>query len=350
MRRPFYPCVKVPVLQNRVFNTQKEAIGSDFGFLQIGQDPQTGIFENRLFDAGKLIYDQNYDNEQANSPTFEAHLEQVAEILKPFMQDKKVIEVGCGKGHFLRKLSDRGVDIVGCDPTYQGDDPRIIKEFFSPGLKQKGDLIILRHVLEHIQHPVDFIRSIARFNDYKGVIYIEVPDLSWIIANQVYFDFFYEHVNYFLPEDFQRIFGNIYAQAVFFHGQYQYVIADLGMINLPPYNFEKADNHLHVSLEKLDKISADLSSTGKPVYIWGGASKGVISSLHLLNRGAKITGLIDINPNKQNKFAAMTGLPILAPAAFKKQVNAAVVLIANPNYESEIRSELKGMDIEYVNL
>ncbi|MBS1606958.1 MAG: methyltransferase domain-containing protein [Bacteroidetes bacterium] len=346
----FYPKIKVPVLQNRAFNTREEAIGSDFGYLQIEQDPQTGIFENRLFDGDKLIYDQNYDNEQANSPAFEAHLDQVAEILKPFMAGKKVIEVGCGKGHFFRKLSDRGADIVGCDPTYQGDDPRIIREFFSPELGQTGDVIILRHVLEHIQHPADFIRYIAQANGNKGVIYIEVPDLSWIIANQVYFDLFYEHVNYFRPEDFRRIFGRIYAQGVFFNGQYQYVVADLSAVNPPPYDFEKVDDRLQVSFQKLDQISDRLKKTARPVYIWGAASKGVISSLHLLDRGVKIEGLIDINPRKQGKYAAMTGLPILSPAAFKARTGQAVVLIANPNYESEIRAELKGMDVDFENL
>lgn len=346
----FYPNVKVPVLQNRVFDSEKLAIDSDFGYLQIEQDPETGIFENSLFEAQKMIYDQNYDNEQSNSGVFEAHLDTVCEILEPYVKGKKVIEVGCGKGHFFRKLSSRGVEILGCDPTYQGDDPRIQKEFFSQELGLEGDVIILRHVLEHIQKPVDFIRSIAASNGNKGIIYIEVPDLNWIIKNQVYFDFFYEHVNYFRPADFKVIFNKIYEQGLFFNGQYQYIVADLSSINIPPYSFEKADDQLKVSFDKLDDISTVLKHTAKPVYIWGGASKGVISSMHLLMRGIKIAALIDINPKKQNRFAALTGIKIISPETFKQQADKAVLLIANPNYEAEIRTELKGMDIEYQRL
>lgn len=346
----FYPHVKVPVLQNRVFESRESAINSDFGYLQIEQDPATGIFENKLFDTKKLVYDQNYDNEQSNSAVFESHLNHVCEILKPYISGKKVIEVGCGKGHFFRKLSSLGTDIVGCDPSYQGDDPRIVKEFFSEALNLKGDVIILRHVLEHIQHPVDFIRSIAAANEGRGIIYIEVPDLNWIIANHVYFDFFYEHVNYFRPDDFKRIFHKIYEQDVFFNGQYQYVIADLSSINPPPYAFDKVDDKLEISFEKLDEICLHLKDTDKPVYIWGGASKGVISSMHLISKGVKIAGLIDINPKKQNKFAAMTGLKIISPETFKQQTDTAVLLIANPNYAQEIKNELKGMDIVFLDL
>lgn len=345
-----FPNVKVPVLQNKVFETKEKAMQSDFGYLEIEQDQATGVFENKLFDAGKLVYDQNYDNEQSNSAAFESHLDHVYAILNPYLAGKKAIEVGCGKGHFFRKLSDLGVDIMGCDPTYQGNDPRIIKEFFTEELGLKGDILILRHVLEHIQHPVDFIRYLAASNGNKGLIYIEVPDLNWILSNQVYFDFFYEHVNYFRSEDFNLIFSKVHEQGIFFNGQYQYVIADLSAINNPPYAFRKVDDGVQVSFEKLDNLSNWLKNTTRPVYIWGGASKGVISSMHLLNRGVKITALIDINPNKQNKYAAMTGLQILSPETFKQQTGAAVLLIANPNYESEIKNELRGLDIQYGHL
>jgi SAM-dependent methyltransferase len=346
----FYPNVKVPVLQNRVFDSEKSAIDSDFGYLQIEQNAETGHFENSLFDTKKMVYDQNYDNEQSNSKVFEAHLNTVCDILKRYITDKKVIEIGCGKGHFFRKLSSLGTEVFGCDPTYQGDDPRIVKELFSEDLGMQGDVIILRHVLEHIQDPVAFIRSIAASNGHKGIIYIEVPDLNWIIQNQVYFDFFYEHVNYFRPEDFKLIFNTIYEQGVFFNGQYQYIVADLSSINVPPYNFEKVDQQLNVSFRKLDEISALLKHADKPIYIWGGASKGVISSMHLLMRGFNITALVDINPKKQNRFAALTGLKIISPETFKQQAGNAILLITNPNYEAEIRNELKGMDIQYQSL
>lgn len=346
-----YPNIKVPVLQNRVFDSEQAAIESDFGYLQIEQNPETGIVENRLFDTKKMIYDQNYDNEQSYSKVFEDHLEHVCDILSPYIRNnKKVIEVGCGKGHFFRKLASRNVDMVGCDPTYEGDDPRIIKELFSEELGLKGDVIILRHVLEHIQNPVNFIKQIAAANGNKGIIYIEVPDLNWIVKNQVYFDFFYEHVNYFRPSDFKLIFNKIYEQNTFFNGQYQYVIADLSSINTPPFTFDSNEEELKVSFDKLDSISNLIKQSERRVYIWGAASKGVISSMHLLLRGIRITALVDINPKKQDRFAAMTGIQIISPETFKQQGNNAILLIANPNYEAEIRRELGGMDLIYKNL
>lgn len=345
-----FPKVKVPVLQNRVFNSRNEALNSDFGYIQIEQNPQTGIFENVLFDSEKLIYDENYDNEQSNSLVFEDHLDQVINIILPYAKGKKIIEVGCGKGHFFRKLSALGLEIVGCDPTYVGDDPRIKKEFFSKDLGLHGDIIILRHVLEHIQNPVEFIKSISASNGGKGLVYIEVPDFNWIIENQVYFDMFYEHVNYFRPDDFNLIFNHILEQKAFFGSQYQYVIADLASINAPPYSFPRIADNTEILFGKLKSTLAQLGTTNRPVYIWGAASKGVISAIHLLGKGVEIKALIDINANKQNKFAAMTGVEIISPGAFKENGNGSVLLIANPNYELEIKKELEGLDVFYLNL
>jgi 2-polyprenyl-3-methyl-5-hydroxy-6-metoxy-1,4-benzoquinol methylase len=343
-----FPKTKVPVLQNRVFNSKMEAVNSDFGFIEIAPNKETGIIENVLFDPKKMIYDKNYDNEQSNSNVFENHLTGVCKIIEPYIVHKKVIEVGCGKGHFFRKLAALGHDVFGCDPTYTGEDPRIVKEFFTSDLNLKGDFIVLRHVLEHIQDPVSFIKSIADSNDNRGLIYIEVPDYNWIAANDVYFDIFYEHVNYFRPVDFAKIFGKIVSAGTFFKGQYQYVIADLSSINNPPYEFTPYNRQ--ISMEKLDQTLHAVKGGTRPVYIWGAASKGVISNLHLAAKGLKIEALIDINPNKQNKFAALTGTKIISPATFKENGNHSFVLIANPNYETEIKEELKGMEITYYNL
>lgn len=344
----FFELVKVPVLQNRVFESMQEALNAEHGELDIQQHSESGIFVNQAFDSSKMVYDHLYDNEQAHSATFEQHLNEVCDILDTYIDGKNVIEVGCGKGYFFKKLGDRNpASLAGCDPAYQGDDERISKSAFSPGLGLRGDVIILRHVLEHIQEPVSFLHSIAESNGYTGLIYIEVPDLHWIVKNQVYFDLFYEHVNYFVPDDFTRIFGKVYERGSLFNGQYQYAIADLATINSLPFTFSMADADFAVAFKRLDSLVLDLQRSDRPIFIWGAASKGVISALHLGNRGISVDGLIDINPKKQGKYAAFTGLPIFSPASFKERVESAIVLIANPNYENEIRADLLGWNIDF---
>ena len=226
-----FPKFQVPVLQNRVFETNELAVNSDRGYIEVRQNNESGLYENVLFDSSKLNYDANYDNEQANSVVFQKHLNDVINILSPFLADKKVIEVGCGKGHFLELLLSKGYNAYGCDPTYTGSNNRVIKNFFSESLSLSGDVIILRHVLEHIQNPIDFLKTIADVNGNK-------------------------------------IFGNIVSRGSLFQGQYQYVLADLGSIQMPPYALEESDNVAAVNFTELDRLVKGISVIKKPLFIW----------------------------------------------------------------------------------
>ena len=44
------PKIKVPVLQNRVFDSNESAKNSDYGYMEIRKNNNTGIYENGLFD------------------------------------------------------------------------------------------------------------------------------------------------------------------------------------------------------------------------------------------------------------------------------------------------------------
>lgn len=344
-----FPKIKVPVLQNRVFDDQNEAKNSDFGFISLKKNNKSGIYENEFFDSSKIIYDANYDNEQSNSVVFRNHLANIIELMIPYMIDKKVIEVGCGKGHFFDMLISKGIDCLGCDPTYTGNSKRIVKKFFSKELNLSGDFIILRHVLEHIQDPISFLKMINEVNGKSALIYIEVPDFNWIIKNQTYFDIFYEHVNYFRPIDFQNIFGSIIDQGLVFGGQYQYVIAKLESIRNPPYQFGLEDDVDPISFLKLKDLAEYLTLSKKKIFIWGAASKGVILAIHLDSLGVPIENLIDININKQNKYIPITGIRVISPQEFIQQNTSAILVIANPNYENEIKSLTAELnDISYI--
>src|SRR5205085_4569338 len=96
-----------------------------------------------------------YQNEQSNSEYFREHLGNVIDIMQENqLLNGKVVEIGCGKAYFLEMLSDRGIDITGFDPTYEGDSNKVIKDFFSDKYSSiHAKTIILRHTLEHISQP-----------------------------------------------------------------------------------------------------------------------------------------------------------------------------------------------------
>ena len=299
---------------------------------------ETGLVYNQAFNPSLLVYDENYQNEQACSDVFKRHLDDVARIMARHFLGKSIVEIGCGKGFFLEHLSQLGFNIVGVDPAYEGDNPNIIKAYFNPELSLSAEVISLRHVLEHIPNPLVFLTDLAQSNNHRGIVYIEVPCFDWICSHGAWFDIYYEHVNYFRLQDFFRIFGNIYDSGHFFGGHYIYIIADLGSLRRPVCDIAACftmPSNFTASLER----SVDLSRSyeQRRNVIWGAASKGVIFAINMLRAGCHIDAVIDINPVKQELYLPITGLRVSSPEnAFRWMSALDNVFVMNSNYLSEI--------------
>ena len=325
----------LPVFQNKMFADREAALGCPKGDVRLVQDMETGLIFNDAFDDSLLEYDADYQNEQACSSVFQRHLEDVKVIIERHFSGKPLIEVGCGKGYFLEYLHQAGYEITGIDPAYEGDNPKVIKARFESSLGLSAEGIILRHVLEHMSNPFAFLSSIAQANGGKGQIYIEVPCFDWICEHRAWFDIFYEHVNYFRLADFHRMFGKVHESGHVFGGQYLYVVADLATLQKPRFDQCDAFNFPADFLSDIARMAA--IAKGKRNAIWGGASKGVIFALYMQRMGVNIDLVIDINPAKQGKYMAGSGLRVSSPKEGMKALQAGDdVFVMNSNYLQEI--------------
>lgn len=340
--REIYRAAQLPVFQNRVFHSREAGRDCAKGDMELVQSVATGLIFNRAFDPSLMVYDADYQNEQAVSGVFQAHLACVAAAVDKHFRGCSLIEVGCGKGHFLEQLQGLGYTITGLDPSYEGTNPAVIKKYFTADIGLNADGIILRHVLEHIHDPVTFLSMIRDANGGGGNIYIEVPCLEWIRSHGAWFDIFYEHVNYFRLADFHRMFGVVHEAGHTFNGQYLSIVADLATIRRPVADrgdiFELPGSFTATVRRHADRLR-NRPAGAAPAAVWGGASKGVIFSLFMLRAGAPIDMVIDINPAKQGKFLAASGLQIWSPkAALERLTPGAEIFVMNANYLEEIRT------------
>ncbi|WP_460367537.1 class I SAM-dependent methyltransferase [Pseudomonas sp. Tul1A2] len=338
MKHELYRVTDLPVLQNRTFADAASAQASASADMQLVQDERSGLIFNAAFDADKLSYDADYQNEQAHSGQFQKHLSDVEGIIAKHFKGQELIEVGCGKGYFLELLKGLGYAITGIDPAYEGENADVIKAPFSRGLGLAADAIVLRHVLEHIQDPVSFLAEIANANQ-GGQIYIEVPCFDWILEHKAWFDLFYEHVNYFRLDDLRRMFGTVHEAGHLFGGQYLYIVADLGTLRLTP---EQPVPRLALpdgftaSLDRAVQIIQSAPEQGSA--IWGASSKGVIYSLFLQRAGVAVDRVVDINPAKQGRYLPLSGARVSSPQeAMDALPEGANLFVMNSNYLEEIK-------------
>ncbi len=326
----------LPVFQNKTYPTKQQAVDVLKRSVTLAQCMDTGFVFSAGFDISILDYDENYQNEQANSSFFQNHLINIIELLKnKNLLNGKVLEIGCGKGYFMDMLAEKGIDVTGIDPTYEGDNPKIIKDYYSKDYSYlNAELIVLRHTLEHIPQPYDFLKMIAEANNYKGYIYIEIPTFDWIVEHHAVEDVFYEHCNYFTPASFATMFNDCQINYVF-NKQYLGIVANLATIK---QNIEKQSNieqHKIAFDQKLTHYKS-IVSNNKNIAIWGAGAKGSTFANLTDPNATHIKCVIDINPKKQNKYIGGTGHAIISPIDIDKY-NIENIVVMNTNYIDEIK-------------
>ncbi len=335
---PVYEVKDIPVFQNKVYDTVEQAKNTQLADVSLVVCENCGFIFNNSFNPQTMNYDVQYQNEQSHSIYFQNYLNNILKLfISKGFQNKKIVEIGCGKGYFLEKLEAFGFDIIGFDPAYEGINPRIIKDYFSNKYNQLNtDLIILRHTLEHIQNPLEFLHYIARSVDYKGKIFIEVPSFEWIIQKTAFWDIFYEHCNYFTFESLGSLF-EVSDQGSLFCDQYMYLLADLSSLK------EKIEIRSKIiEFELLNTFNQSLeyyrrfAQAHNNIYVWGAGAKRVTFANLVDPHQTYISHIIDINPKKQGKYIGKTAHNIASPEILN-EVNKGEIFIMNENYYEEIR-------------
>jgi nucleoside-diphosphate-sugar epimerase len=342
--------VLLPALPNAPIKSKRHT--QSLAPMRLRLNSKLNFLENDAFDPKLIDYSDDYENSQAYSKKFKQHMESVLSLLKVTLpKDSIIIEVGCGKGDFVAMIeADAYFKAKGYDASYDGNNKLIEKRYLNSSDKINADLVVLRHVLEHIPNPYDFIAMLkAVFG--KAKIYIEVPNYDWIETNKTFFDITYEHVNYFSQRALKLLFEKSTSQhGLLFDEQYQYVISDLSSLN-PEFKqyYDSNDwkfisfNELFPNIEKyINRFEKE--ALNRDVYIWGAGTKGCLFLAHCANRNRlvnKVRFAIDQNPHKIGKFLPGSMIEIRSKEEFFRVAKPDdLLLIANIAYKDEILAQL----------
>ena len=267
----FYRAINQPVNENVLFDNENDAKRSSIGDIEMFFCNNCGFAFNNSFQLGKVDYSSDYKYTQPPSNIFNTYIENlIYKIIKDYnIRNSSLIEIGCGKGDFLRKLCKLGNNRgLGFDTSYEGpleiieENLQFKKDFFS--MEKVGfnpDFIFSRQVLEHIPHPMSIISEIYNvFNDNSGKVFIETPNLEWILSNNILWDFYYEHCSYYTSNSLSYLlkkngFNNITTENLF-NNQYVGIFASKNNQTKNNDNmlFENDEQHYEL-INKIKKFS-----------------------------------------------------------------------------------------------
>jgi len=104
------------------------------------------------------------------------------------LKAKDFLDIGSGYGDFSENVSQLGYSVIAADasphrPYYLRPSPQIPYLHFDYGKVEvadpgcvRGRVAVLRHVMEHIKEPLNFLKKLAEYK--AGYVYIVVPNFG----------------------------------------------------------------------------------------------------------------------------------------------------------------------------
>ena len=149
---------------------------------------------------------------------FEAHNNRrtLSRLTRLSLTGKRLLEIGVGSGSFLGAARAAGFEAMGCDlsgaicrqvehthgvPMHCGSLDTL------PG-EMRFDVVVMNHVLEHVQEPVAFLREVRRLLAQGGFVHVAVPNIvCWEAKLSGWTSYEPYHLTYFDRETIQRAIG-----------------------------------------------------------------------------------------------------------------------------------------------
>lgn len=290
-----------------------------------------GHIYNQEFEYHQVPYVKHPNLMYNRSEIWQEHLQDIGQRLSQFLSKSPVIiEIGCGEGGFLKLLASifDGGQFIGFDPNSSCHSSQsnlhLYPELFVPAVhlqQYRPDLILSRHVLEHLMDPLAFIQNLALFSSHyqqQPYLFFEVPCVDRLLEHGRLEDLYYEHNSHFTTRSFTTLLKHLDCQVKFIEKGYnQEVIFGLLQLNTMTQGHKTLEEtqHFHqlVNLAQktiLKQVKA-LCTPGQKVVIWGGTGKGAAFIHHFgLTELTEQLLVVDSDPAKVGTYVPGTALRI----------------------------------------
>jgi hypothetical protein len=294
-------------------------------------------------------------------------------ITKHDLHQKRILEIGGGRGEFLRIICDRGNNHgVNIEPSYRPgpseDTPaniRFITDYYTTRYRNEpADIIICRQVLEHFWGARDLLMAVreAVGKCLDRAVYFEVPNSDFILREQAFWEFHYQHVSYFTKKSLTKIFTICGFEVCELQEQFEGQLLGIEARAASPHVVSNKNNRAdceHTTAASLRGFGKDfrskvanwreqlavLDANGQRVVAWGAGAKAV-TFLNIIDPDREvISHIVDINPRKTGCFVPGSGQEIVEPRALR-ELRPDVVLLMNAAYRDEIGSAIRALGLD----
>lgn len=184
---------------------------SDCGFVFSGLIPSAQELED-CYGA--------YGRNDFLSPVTIKRYHEILDNFEPFRKTNRLIDVGCGIGYFLEEAKKRGWDVYGTEYTDQamdicnGKGIKMSKGKLDPTHYELGafDIVTSFEVLEHINNPIEEVKSFYKILRSGGLLYFTTPNFNaferYYLKESYNVVCYPEHLSYYTKRTMNRLLSD----------------------------------------------------------------------------------------------------------------------------------------------
>jgi len=266
------------------------------------------------------------------------------------LKEKKIIEIGCGRGEYLSLIQQSGVEAYGLEYSQESvkycvkNGLRVTRGFIQDSADKLRyapfDAFFILSFFEHLPDPNSTLRGIYSNLSDGAIGLVEVPNFDMILRKKLFSEFINDHLFYFSKETLSTVlmlngFEIIECNEIW----HEYIISAIvkKRDKLDISHFYKYQQQVKNEIERYIRRFKD-----KKVAIWGAGHQAlaIISLTDLAGRTGRIRYVVDSAPFKQGKYTPATHIPIVSPDRLNSDPVDAVIVMA-ASYSDEVARILR---------
>jgi len=326
------------------------------------------------------IFNNDYAYFSSYSTSWLAHAKAYTQLMIErfgFNSQSQVIEIASNDGYLLQYFKEKGVAVLGIEPTANTASVAIEKgiksiiDFFGVRLatelsskELQADLLLGNNVLAHVPDINDFVGGMKVILKPQGVITMEFPHLLQLIKFNQFDTIYHEHFSYLSFGTVKQIFeshqlemfdveeipthgGSLRIYVKHKNDNTKVISETVSDLLLNEEKFGLNDTRIYQNYQaQADKVKNDFitflikaKNENKTVVAYGAAAKGNTLLNYAGIKKDLISFVVDASPHKQGKYLPGVHIPVLNEIHLK-ETKPDFVVILPWNLKTEIQSQL----------
>jgi SAM-dependent methyltransferase len=300
--------------------------------------------------CGPVAYYRDVIRAAAVSPEMAVYRQrQFADFVSRFgLTDKRVIEIGCGSGEYLRWLKQAGSAACGLEHSAAAVDACLRQGLdVRQGFVESPEEIIaagpfagflMLSCLEHLPDANQVLAGIRNNLADRAVGLVEVPNFDMILAEKTVSEFMTDHLLYFTQETLGTALRINGFEVLDCRPTWHDYILTATVRKRSPLDVAGFHNATTALRQKIDAFVGRFPP--RSLVIWGAGHQSLAAiAVHKL--ADRIAYVVDSAAFKQDRFTPATHLPIHGPEYLRADAAIRGVLVIGASYSDEIARTIR---------